>query len=46
MHVDSPGITNLPVPSNRLSGGRYRDLLRPADSGNVVSADEDGHVLL
>jgi hypothetical protein len=41
----TPGITNLPVPSITLSEAGMVIQLRPADSGNVVSADEKGHVL-
>ena len=46
MHVPHSGITNFAGPIDHLVGGRYGDPLRLADSGNVVSADEDGHVLL
>jgi hypothetical protein len=31
---------------DHLIGSRYRNLLRSADSRNVVSANEDRHVLL
>jgi hypothetical protein len=41
----SPGITNLPVPSITLTEvGIVTCFARP--SGNVVPANEDGHVLL
>lgn len=42
----TPGITKLAGPIDHLIGDRYGDPLCPADSGNVVSTDEDGHVLL
>ena len=45
MHVPHSGITNFAGPIDHLVGGRYGDPLRLADSGNVVSADEKGHVL-
>ncbi len=39
-------LHKLAGPIDHLIGGRYGDPLRPADSCNVVSVDEDGHVLL
>jgi hypothetical protein len=46
MHVPQSRDHKLAGAIDHLDGGWYRDLLRSADSGNVVSADEDGHVLL
>jgi hypothetical protein len=46
MHVPQSRDHKLAGAIDHLSGGRYRDLFRSADSGNVVSADEDSHVLL
>jgi hypothetical protein len=46
MHVPQSRDHKLAGPIDHLIGGRYGDPPRPADSGNVVSADEDGHVLL
>jgi len=46
MHVPHSRDHKLAGPIDHLFGGRYGDPLRPADSGNVVSADEEGHVLL
>ena len=43
MHVSRDH--KLAGPIDPFIGGRYGDPLRPADSGNVVSADEKGHVL-
>ena len=39
-------LHKLAGPIDHLIGARYGDPLRPGDSGNVVSVDEDGHVLL
>ena len=38
-------LHKLAGPIDHLIGGRYGEPLRPANSGNVVSVDEDGHVL-
>jgi len=46
MHVPQSRDHKLAGAIDHFSGGGYRDLLRSADSGNVVSADEDSHVLL
>jgi len=46
MHVPQSWDHKLFGAIDHLRGGGYLDLLHSADSDNVVSADEDGHVVL
>ena len=46
MHVPQSWDHKLAGAIDHLIGGRYRDLLRSPDGDNVVSADEESHVVL
>jgi hypothetical protein len=46
MHVPQARDHKFAGPIDYLSGARYGDPVRLTDSNNVVSANEEGHVLL